>query len=91
MKDGVESEGITTNSPIVGPGGILDLMNHENLTIARVAPLIQKRKISPVELTDALLERIQRFQPSLNAFITVTGDLAREQARKAEKEIRKGE
>ncbi|MCX5907545.1 MAG: amidase [Deltaproteobacteria bacterium] len=91
MREEDETEGIIPNSQMARPGGIMDLMNDEHLTIAQVAPLIQKRKISPVELTDALLARIQRFQPALNAFITITGDLAREQARKAEKEIVKGE
>ena len=68
----------------------MGLLNDENLTIANMAPLIRKGQLSPVELTEALLERIARLQPSLNAFITVTSDLARKQARRAEKEISKG-
>ncbi len=66
------------------------LLNDESLTIGQVAPLLRRKKISPVELTDAFLERISRLQPSLNAFITITADLARKQARQAEKEILKG-
>ena len=65
-------------------------LNDANLTIAKIAPLLRKRKISPVELTDYSLERIARLQPSLNAFITRTADLARKQARQAEKEILRG-
>ena len=42
-----------------------------------------------MELTEYFLGRIARLQPSLNAFITLTADLARKQAREAEKEIRK--
>ncbi|MCX5911068.1 MAG: amidase family protein, partial [Deltaproteobacteria bacterium] len=68
----------------------MDFKNDQNLTIAKIAPLIRKRKISPVELTDFFLERISRFQPRLNAFITVTSDFARKQARQAEREIAAG-
>ena len=62
----------------------MKIINDENLTITKVAPLIRKRQLSPVELTKALLARIERLQPALNAFITVTPDLALKQARQAE-------
>jgi aspartyl-tRNA(Asn)/glutamyl-tRNA(Gln) amidotransferase subunit A len=65
------------------------IINDENLTITKVAPLIRKRLLSPVELTKALLARIERLQPALNAFITITSDLALKQARQAEREITK--
>ena len=68
----------------------MDLLNDASLTIARLAPLIRRRKISPVELTDAFLGRIARLQPALNAFITVTAETARKQAMRAEREISKG-
>jgi aspartyl-tRNA(Asn)/glutamyl-tRNA(Gln) amidotransferase subunit A len=64
--------------------------NDSNLTIEKLAPLIRRKKISPVELTLFFLERISRLQPRINAFITVTGDLAMAQARQAEKEIVRG-
>ncbi len=67
----------------------MKIINDENLTITKVAPLIRKRLLSPVELTKALLARIERLQPALNAFITVTSDLALKQARQAEREITK--
>jgi aspartyl-tRNA(Asn)/glutamyl-tRNA(Gln) amidotransferase subunit A len=60
------------------------------LTIVEAAKLIAARKLSPVELTEALLSRITVLDPQLNAFITVTADLARKQARQAEQEIVKG-
>ena len=60
------------------------------LTVAEASKLIRARKLSPLELTDAYLERIAGLDPILNAFITVTADLARRQARAAEREIARG-
>ena len=57
------------------------------LTIAAAAQLLRTRKLSPVEYTDALLKRVAALDPQINAFITVTADLARQQARQAEAEI----
>lgn len=60
------------------------------LTLAQTAELIRSKKLSPVELADALLARIATYQPQLSAFITVTGDMARSQAKAAEQEIANG-
>ena len=60
------------------------------VTIQRLAHQIRQGNCSPVELTRETLNRIQRHQPTLNAFITVTEDLALDQARQAEREIREG-
>ena len=60
------------------------------LTLADAAALIEARRLSPVELVQALLSRIEDFDPQVNAFITVTADLALEQARQAECEISAG-
>lgn len=68
----------------------MDLENHSDLTIAKLAPLIRRRKLSPVELTRALLKRIDEQDSILNSFITVTRDLALAQAKQAEKEIAHG-
>jgi len=57
------------------------------LEIQEVAPLIRARKISPVELVEASLERIETLNPELNAFITVAATQARAHARNAEREI----
>jgi len=57
------------------------------LTLTQSAEQIRTRRISPLELTRECLSRIERLNPVLNAFITVTGDLALEQARQAEAEV----
>ncbi len=61
------------------------------LTIAEAAALIKSKKLSPVELTEALLSRVDRLNPVLNAYITITADFAIAQAREAEAEIQKGD
>ncbi len=60
-------------------------------TIVELAPRIQRREISPVELTRGCLERIEKLDTTLNAFITVTADSAMTEARNAENEIARGE
>jgi aspartyl-tRNA(Asn)/glutamyl-tRNA(Gln) amidotransferase subunit A len=60
------------------------------VTITELAPKIRQGQLSPVELTRQTLARIEKRQPVLNAYITVTADLALEQARRAEQEIRAG-
>lgn len=61
-----------------------------DLTLVQAARAIEARAISPVELTAAYLDRIARLDPTLNAFITVTGDRAMQQAQRAEADIAKG-
>ena len=56
-------------------------------TIEELAALLSKRKISPVELTELFLRRIERHNPGLNAFLTVTREQAMASARRAEKEF----
>ena len=60
------------------------------LTLADAAEQIRSGRLSPVELTRECLERIESLDPALNAFITVTADLALEQARCAEADIAGG-
>ena len=61
-----------------------------DLTIQDAATLIRSGVISPVELARAYLERIENLDSQLNAFITVTGDLALQQARELEAELSRG-
>lgn len=60
------------------------------LSLSAVARLIERREVSPVAVTEAVLDRIARLDPDLNAFITVTGDEALAAARDAETEIGRG-
>jgi aspartyl-tRNA(Asn)/glutamyl-tRNA(Gln) amidotransferase subunit A len=59
--------------------------------IRQLAPLLQRKEISPLEITRICLERIEKLNPALNAFITVTADSALAEARRAETEIGRGE
>ena len=59
-------------------------------TIQQLCRQIRDRAISPVELTRDCLTRIENLNPKLNAFITVLGDSALADARRAEQEILRG-
>ena len=60
------------------------------LTIAGAARQISSRQLSPVELTQTVLMRVERLNPKVGAFITVAADKALEAARTAEREIQQG-
>ena len=58
--------------------------------ILEASELVRKHVVSPVELTEGCLARIEQLNPLLNAFITVTRDSALREAREAEVEIQQG-
>jgi aspartyl-tRNA(Asn)/glutamyl-tRNA(Gln) amidotransferase subunit A len=60
------------------------------LSLEEAAFLVRRKAVSPVELTQTCLERIEKLNPVLNAFIAVTAETAMAQAREAEAEIRSG-
>src|SRR5438445_13890845 len=60
-------------------------------TILELSDLIRQRSVSPVELTRECLTRIEKLNPALNVFVTVTAESAMAQARAAEEEIQQGE
>jgi aspartyl-tRNA(Asn)/glutamyl-tRNA(Gln) amidotransferase subunit A len=61
--------------------------DNTGMTIAEAAELIRQRKLSPVELTKACLSRINALNRELNAFITVTDELALSRAKSLEAEL----
>lgn len=66
------------------------MKNEESLAFAGIeelAALFTKKKLSPVELTEVFLQRIERRNPALNAFITITAAEALAAARRAEKQF----
>ncbi|MDE0214238.1 MAG: amidase [Deltaproteobacteria bacterium] len=65
-------------------------MDLEDLTIAEAARRVEGREVSPVELTRAYLERIDRLDPDLNTFVTVMREQALADAGRAEADITAG-
>ena len=61
-----------------------------DLSIAELSALIAASKLSPVDLTEALIRRVEQYDEQTHAFITRTFDLARRQAREAEAQIAAG-
>src|SRR5437764_473996 len=57
--------------------------------VGELSALIQARKASSVEVTQALLERIKRWQPALNAFVSVEADAALAAAKQADATLRR--
>lgn len=61
------------------------------LSIAEASALLRDKKLSPVEYTQALIARVERHDPQLNAFLRFTPELALKDAREAEAQIMRGE
>lgn len=69
-------------------------MNNEeilNLDAVSLAALIRDKSLSPVEVTQASLQRMTLLEPELHAFCTPTPDLAMQQAREIERKIMQGD
>jgi aspartyl-tRNA(Asn)/glutamyl-tRNA(Gln) amidotransferase subunit A len=62
----------------------------QDLTISTLSPRIKTKELSPVEVTRLFLERIERLNPAINAYVTLTPERALADARAAENEIRDG-
>src|SRR5437588_478966 len=60
------------------------------LTLTAASDGVRRKTISPLELTKSCLQRIERLNPLLNAFITVTAESALTRARELEAEVRHG-
>ncbi len=62
-----------------------------DFTIAELGPKLASRELSPVEVTDAYLRRIDQIDGRVHAYVHVSADRARADARRAEAEIASGE
>src|SRR5258708_34782727 len=60
------------------------------LSVSELAKRIESKKLSPVALTQAYLDRSQKLGPRFNAYALLTPEIALEQAKAAEKEIQRG-
>ena len=68
-----------------------DLERHpHDLTIAEAGAALRNGSLSCAALTESVLERLEQTEPLLNAYITVTADLARQQAAQLDDELRDG-
>src|SRR5580765_6670547 len=68
--------GIGNAKPIEGQAASVAASDATWLSLSEASRLVKDKKISPVELTQGCLKRIERLNPSLNAFITVTAESA---------------
>jgi len=66
------------------------LLDTSNLTIKHLSKLIASREISCLEVVDAIIERIEKLNPKLNAFITILDESARREAMHADSLIKQG-
>ncbi|HMK66074.1 MAG TPA: Asp-tRNA(Asn)/Glu-tRNA(Gln) amidotransferase subunit GatA [Thermodesulfobacteriota bacterium] len=65
-------------------------MHYHELTVAQAHEKLKHREISALELTEALIKRIDAVEPKIGAYITLTPESALEQARKADQQIAEG-
>src|SRR5437660_5157728 len=63
----------------------------KSLTAAELLRLYRRRELSPVEVTRDQLDRIEKFQPTINAFIIIDRDGALKAAQASEARWQKGE
>src|SRR3990170_843496 len=62
-----------------------------NLTIHEAHRLLVERQVSSIELTDAVLRRLEKVEPRVRAFVTLTADQALSQAREIDRRLAAGE
>ena len=65
-------------------------MQLHNLTIREASEMLATKQISSVELTQATLQRAHEIDPMIKSYVTITDDLALEQAKQADERIAKG-
>jgi len=67
------------------------IINHNQLTIHQAHQLLKTKELSSLELTKAILERIHQAEPKIHALVTITDELALQQAEKADKLLAAGD
>ena len=80
----------TAASSLASKPALADSGDLAGLTLKQASELLRRKAASPVDLTRACLKRIETYNPTLNAFITVTGEQALATAREMEAEQRRG-
>jgi Asp-tRNA(Asn)/Glu-tRNA(Gln) amidotransferase A subunit family amidase len=60
------------------------------LPATTLSEMYRRKEVSPVEVVDAVLDRLERVNPGINAFVTVLADQAREAARRAQEQLANG-
>ncbi len=70
--------------------GVRQITDHNRLTIHEAHNLLKDKQLTSVELTKACLERIKQVEPRVKALVTITEELALEQARKADELLASG-
>ena len=65
-------------------------MQLSELSLAQASHMLQTRQVSSLELTQATLERIEAVDDKVHAFLTLTADLALEQAKAADQRLAEG-
>jgi len=66
-------------------------MELHELSLSELSERLRRREISAVELTESVLAQIERLEPHIRAYITLTPEVAREQARQAQARLDAGE
>ena len=61
------------------------------MSVVQMADAIKTKRLSPVEIMDAVLQRIERLNPEVNAYCTLVAESARQRAKEAEGAVMRGE
>ena len=67
----------------------MDELNYQSAT--RLAEMIRAKEVSPVEVVESYIRRIEEVNPKINAYVTTTFDSARQSALQAEQQVMRGE
>ena len=68
----------------------MDTLEICKMSALEMRDAIRGKELSPVEIVDAILQRIEKINPMINAYCTVVADSARQEAKIAEKKVMQG-